>query len=98
MVADANATATLVGVDALPVSSNSTVKVKVPGVTEELMGVAAVALRVSCVAPEVVKAPGEQLVPMPARPEGMDAAPLFTHQSYTDEIVAGDRPSPPFAV
>jgi hypothetical protein len=71
--------ATLLGVLMLPVSSNSTVK----GKTWEVPVMVCVMLaeeRVSVEAPVVVK-DGEQLVPIPVRPAGMDDAPVFTHHS-----------------
>jgi hypothetical protein len=69
----------LLEVAALPVSSNSTVMEKVCEggvIVEEILA----AVSDSVAAPVVVK-DGAQLVPIPPRPAGNDAAPVFTHHS-----------------
>jgi hypothetical protein len=71
--------ATLLGVLVLPVSANSTVmgvKFWEGGVMAAVM---LLEVRVSVAAPVVVN--GEQLVPIPPRPAGKDAAPVLTHHS-----------------
>ena len=68
--------ATLLGVLAFPVSSNSTVKLKVPGVTLEEIGFAE---SLAVAEPVVVKA--EQSVPIPVSPAGIELIPVLTHHS-----------------
>jgi hypothetical protein len=93
--------ATLLGVQALPTSSNSTVMVVgFPPAAWAVIGEAALADSVSDDCPLVKTlqdAAAVGFATMPTKPLGTDAAPLTTHHSYRFGAVTGNRPSPPSA-
>jgi len=81
----------LAGVLALPVSSSSTVKGKLVEGGVAMDWVILVEVNVSLAAPVVGVA---QLVEIPPKPAGKEAAPVFRHHSY---VATAREPKPPVA-
>jgi hypothetical protein len=86
---------TLVGVLALPVSSNSTVKWKVPDAVMVPLGPEVARLAVAdAVGPKVEQGVFVPPTVIPAKPPGKEGVPEFTHHSYVVGVLA---PKPPAA-